>query len=68
MLQGRVRKALKYVNDEENLAGGVHKLSDEVVEELKKKHPSACPEEPSVMLDITSENPDSVLFEGLDGI
>ena len=27
MLQGRVRKALKYINDSEKLAGGVHNLS-----------------------------------------
>ena len=68
MLQGKVRKALKYINDSEKLAGGVHNLSKEVIEQLKLKHPASGPKDPSALLNITSELPDPVLFEGIDAI
>ena len=67
MLQGRVRKALKYINDSEPQAGGVHKLSKEVIEELKKKHPKPGAVDSSALLKITSELPDPATFEGIDG-
>lgn len=66
MLQGRVRKALKYVNNDEQLAGGVHQLSEEVITELKKKHPEPGTENPLAFLDIKSEPTDPVIFENLD--
>ncbi len=67
MLHGRVRKALKYINANEKHADGVHKISEEVVHALKLKHPAPGPKDSSVLLDITSEIPDPVLFEGIDG-
>ena len=66
MLQGRVRKALKYINDSEKLAGGVHNLSKEVIEELKLKNPEPGSKDSSVLPNITSELPDPVIFEGID--
>ena len=68
MLQGRVRKALKHINDSERLAGGVHNLSKEVIEQLKLKHPFPGSKDPLVLPDITSDLPDPVLFEGIDAI
>merc|ERR1712159_192675 len=49
MLQGRVRKALKYINDSEKLAGGVHNLSQEVISELKLKHPDPGSLDPTAL-------------------
>ena len=66
MLQGRVRKALKYINDSEQLASGVHDISKEVMKELKLKHPKPGEIDPSVLPDITSDLPDPVVFEGID--
>ena len=68
MLQGRVRKALKHINHSERLAGGVHNLSKEVIDQLKIKHPLPGSKDPSVLPDITSDLPDPVLFEGIDAI
>ena len=68
MLQGRVRKAHKYINDSESLAGGVHNLTKEVIEQLRLKHPHPGSQDPSVLPDITSELPDPVLFEGIDAL
>ncbi len=66
MLQGRVRKALKYINDSEPLTGGIHNLTKEVMQELKLKHPEPGLKDPSVLLDINNELPDPVIFEGID--
>ena len=66
MLQGRVQKALKYINDEEKLSSGVHNLTQAVIDELKKKHPEASPEHPEVMLEVKSELPDQVIYESID--
>ena len=66
MLQGRVQKALKYINEEDQLSSGVHNLTQAVIDELKKKHPEASPEYPEVMLDVKSELPDHVIYESID--
>ena len=66
MLQGRVQKALKYVNDEDKLSSGVHNLNQAVIDELRKKHPGASPEHPEAMLEIKSELPDHVIYESID--
>ena len=56
MLQGRIRKALKYIIDSESLAGGVHNLTKEILEQLRLyKHPPPGSEDPSVLPDITPE-------------
>ena len=36
---------MKYINDSEKLDSGVHNLTQEVIDELKKKHPDSSPEE-----------------------
>ena len=46
----------------------MHNLTKEVIEQLRLKHPHPGSQDPSVLPDITSELPDSVLFEGIDAL
>ena len=41
MLQGKVNAALKFLSEENG--GGVHKVTDEIMDELQKKHPKPAP-------------------------
>ena len=50
MLQGKVNAALCLLHDETSNAG-VLPLLDEVIEELKRKHPEPQPSDESVMID-----------------
>ena len=64
MFQGKVNAALRLLDQESQ--GGVLPLTDDVYEDLKKKHPEAKPADASVM--ITGEIPfvDSALFANID--
>ena len=68
-LQGGIKKALKYINDSESLAGGVHNLTKEILEQLRLyKHPHPGSEDPSVLPDITPNNLIMCRFLGIDAL
>ena len=48
MLQGKTHAALRFLSEENN--GGVLPLSDEVLDALREKHPSAATIQPDSLL------------------
>ena len=54
------------INNSGKPAGAVHNLCNEVIKELKLKHPEPGSKNPSVLLNITSDLPDLVIFQGAD--
>ena len=65
MLAGNIKKAMKFINNEDPTAG-VHRVTDEIETILKTKHPSPGNVVPEALLD--GEDvviPDSVIFEAI---
>ena len=62
MLLGKVRQACKFIDDSSSIVG-VHKVSEQIRDTLAAKHPSAESACPSVLLPITNEPPNNVIYE-----
>jgi hypothetical protein len=64
MLRGKVNAALRLLDHQS--AGGVLPLSDDIYEDLRKKHPSAKPGDGSVMIEGEIPFIDPALFANID--
>ena len=62
MLQGKVSKALKFINNDSDTKG-VHQITDDIEKMLKEKHPQAKPAANDTLLEDTYETPEPVIFE-----
>ena len=67
MLSGKIRKATKFIDNDENAATGVHQLTPAIITSLQAKHPKAGTIEPDILLDDTKVlPPESVIYEAID--
>ena len=64
MLAGKVKQALSFINNNNNIKG-VHTLNNEVKQLLQDKHPSAQPAEPESLLPVVNGNVQTVIFEDI---
>ena len=64
MLLGKVKQALSFINNDNDVRG-VHSPTEEIMQILKEKHPEAQPTSPDVLLPITSPAPQAVVFENI---
>ena len=67
MLLGKVSQAMKFV-DSENDTRGVHNLTEEIKQLLLKKHPKAREVNNDILLPTTANDPEPVIYEGINGI
>ena len=65
MLVGKLSQAAKFV-DSENDTRGVHSLTAEIKQILEQKHPKASTASDDILLEPTSNEPEPVIFEGID--
>ncbi len=67
MMNGSVRKALKFIDNDESATVGIHPLTEEVKQALEEKHPAPGNiNERSLLDDSDVEFPDPVIFEAID--
>ena len=66
MFEGKVAKAMRFIDHDEESANGALACTPEVLEKLKEKHPHSRKTHPSALLSITSPAPESVIFEEID--
>lgn len=66
MFEGKVTKALRFINNDEDAAIGAMQCSPEVLRTLKEKHPDGKQADPEVLLPVSAEPPDPVIFEAID--
>ena len=66
MMQGEVKKALKYV-DEDSPITGVHEATHDIIEKLRHKHPAPAGPKPRAMLEEHHPPVQLVIFEGING-
>jgi len=66
MLQGKISKALKYVDNSADATLGVHAINEEIINTLQEKHPDPGPIVEEAMLQYTTEIPDEVIYEPID--
>ncbi len=64
MLQGKVGQATKFINHDSEVKG-VHKLTRKVKSVLSEKHPVGEKAQEDAKLDITSPEPEAVIFEAI---
>ena len=68
MLSGKIGKALKFINNDEDATTGIHPLDDRVIKGLEEKHPQPGSVNPDVLLDRSAiDTPEPVIFEPLLG-
>ncbi len=65
MFEGKVSKAMKFIDSESNITG-VHEVSDSVVNQLKEKHPDAKPMDTQCVVSTDHIKVESVIFEAID--
>ena len=65
MLQGKLKKALKFVDEDDSIVG-VHELTPEIVTELERKHPKPEPVDESIILPEQNIIVQPVIFERID--
>ncbi len=66
MFEGKISKALKFVDSESKISG-VHKVTDAVVKSLEEKHPIAKPVDPACVVNGEIPKVEPVIFETIDG-
>ena len=66
MFEGKVAKAMRFIDHDEEAANGTLACTPEVLQKLKEKHPPSRKTHPSAMLSITSPLPEAVVFEEID--
>ena len=62
MLQGKIGDAAKKINNEDSIKG-VHQLNEEITEILQQKHPNAREATADVILPLTTNPPEKVIYE-----
>ena len=67
MLMGKVSQAMKFINNEDSTRG-VHTLSDEIKQLLEEKHPKPREVDREILLPQSSEDPEPVIYEEINGI
>ena len=65
MLLGKVSKAMNHI-DHDDITLGVHQITDEIKELLEEKHPAGSDAKPEVLLPLTADPPQPVIFEMID--
>ena len=65
MLQGQLKKALKFVDEDDSIVG-VHELTPEIITELERKHPKQEPVDERVILPEQNFIVQPVIFERID--
>ncbi len=66
MFEGKVAKALRFIDHDEDATVGMLPCTPEVLQKLKEKHPPARKSDQQAMKDITTSEPDGVIFESID--
>ena len=66
MLQGKISKALKYIDNSTDATLGVHSINDEIISTLQEKHPDPGPVTEEALLPKAPETPEEVIFEPID--
>ena len=66
MFLGKVSQAMKFVNNEDSTKG-VHPLNDEIKQLLEEKHPKARDVDEGILLPLTANDPEPVIYESIDG-
>ena len=66
MFEGKVSKALRFIDNDEDATTGALPCSPEVLESLKEKHPDSRGADPEVLIPVSADPPDPVIFEGID--
>ena len=64
MLAGKVKKAMSFINNNNDIKG-VHTITDEIKAILQNKHPKAEPAEPDALLAVTAPPAQTVIFENI---
>ena len=64
MLEGKVKKAMGYINNNNDIRG-VHSLTGEIKQILQNKHPKAEAATPDALLAISTPPAQSVIFENI---
>ena len=65
MLQGKLKKALKFVDEDDSIVG-VHEPTSEIIAELERKHPKQGPVDESVILPEQNILVQPVIFERIN--
>ncbi|MCP4457852.1 MAG: hypothetical protein GY816_07495 [Cytophagales bacterium] len=65
MLEGKLKKALKFVDEDDSIVG-VHSLTPDIITELKKKHPKNEPADEQIILPEKNIIVQPVIFERID--
>jgi hypothetical protein len=67
MLAGKISKALKFINNDQDATAGIHSLDDGVIRTLEEKHPNPGRANEDALLDRSSiDTPEPVIFEPID--
>ena len=66
MLLGKVSQAMKFINNDDTTRG-VHSLCDGIKHLLEEKHPKARDANAEILLPHTANEPQPVIYEGIDG-
>ena len=66
MLQGKISKALKYVDNSTDATLGVHAVNNEIISTLMEKHPDPGTVTEEALLPEVPEPPEEVIFEPID--
>jgi len=64
MLQGHVKKALKFVDNANDIKGN-HDITTDIKKKLKDKHPKAAELEQSAIIDKPETKTERVIFENI---
>ena len=64
MLMGNVKKAMSFINNNDDVRG-VHTVTNDIKELLQNKHPKAEPADPDALLNMTSAPAELVIFENI---
>ena len=65
MLQGKISKAMNFINNED-VTLGVHTITDDIKQLLQDKHPIGKSADPEILLPDVAETPQPVIYEGID--
>ena len=64
MLQGKVAKALKFIDNNSDITG-VHEINDNTINKLKEKHPTAQEAHDDILMEVVYETPEPVIYENI---
>ena len=65
MLQGKLKQALKFVDEDDSIVG-VHQITPQIIEELKKKHPHQEPTHEEALIPEKNTIVQPVIYEQID--